>query len=168
MTALMQSMYGLLVPSNGTQSNLLSLADNDLLKIANELNTIFRGEFNIELPEIVVVGSQSSGKSSTLNGLLHMNILPTGKQIVTRTPTNMRLINWSKKTCKIEFYEFVDTANKILKTFELNPALITEEETNQIQDYIKVLTNKYAGDKKNIVDSPIRMNIYSNGCMVRM
>jgi len=154
-------MYGIFSPVNGTQSNLLSLADNDLLKIANELNTIFRGDFDIELPEIIVVGSQSSGKSSTLNGLLHMNILPTGKQIVTRTPTNMRLINWSKKTCKIEFYEFVDETNKVIKTFELNPTSISEEETTAIQEYIVVLTNKYAGVKKNIVDSPIRMNIYS-------
>lgn len=161
MSALVQSVYSLISSPGDTQSNLLSLADNDLLKVANELNTIFGGEFDIQLPEIVVVGSQSSGKSSTLNGLLNMNILPTGKQIVTRTPTNMRLINWTKKVCKIEFYEYVETMEKTLKTFELNPTLQTESETEQIQNYILTLTKRYAGEKKNIVDKPIRMNIYS-------
>jgi len=162
MTHLVKSVYDMLTATQSlSHSNLLSLADNELLKVANELNTIFDKEFDIALPEIVVVGSQSSGKSSTLNGLINMNILPTGKQIVTRTPTNIRLVKREKKECSIEFYEYDGGETKILKTFNLDPHKPDTVTTTQIQEYIMVLTNGYAGNQKNIVDKPIRMNIYS-------
>lgn len=162
MSHLVKSVYDMLTSTPSlSQSNLLSLADNDLLKVANELNTIFDKQFDITLPEIVVVGSQSSGKSSTLNGLINMDILPTGKQIVTRTPTNIRLVNHEKKECCVEFYEYDGGETRILKTFNLDPNKPDAGKTTQIQQYITILTSKYAGDQKNIVDRPIRMNIYS-------
>ena len=54
-------------------------------------------ESAIHVPKLVVVGSQSSGKSSLLNGILSFDLLPTGKNMVTRTPLHMELIP-SKKT----------------------------------------------------------------------
>lgn len=41
---------------------------------------------HIERPQLVVVGTQSSGKSSVLNSLIQSDILPTGQNMVTRTP----------------------------------------------------------------------------------
>lgn len=161
MDSIIQNVYGLFKSDGGSGSNLLSLADNELLKVINELNTIFKGDFDIELPEIVIVGSQSSGKSTTINRLIDMSILPTGKHIVTRTPTNIRLINWSKNSCKVEFYEFVNSSDKTLKVFTLDPKSPEESTIRQIQKYIVFLTDKYAGKQKNVVDEPIRMNIHS-------
>jgi len=47
----------------------------------------------IDLPQIVVVGSQSSGKSSVLESLVGRDFLPRGSGIVTRRPLILQLIN---------------------------------------------------------------------------
>ena len=44
-----------------------------------------------EVPRLVVVGTQSSGKSSLLNGIMGADILPLGEQMVTRAPLNLQL-----------------------------------------------------------------------------
>lgn len=49
----------------------------------------------IDLPQIVVVGSQSSGKSSVLESLVGRDFLPRGSGIVTRRPLILQLINTS-------------------------------------------------------------------------
>lgn len=59
-----------------------------MLRIANTLSGIFNtvspsGGSRLrepELPRLVVVGTQSSGKSSLLNGFLAADILPLGEQ----------------------------------------------------------------------------------------
>ena len=51
--------------------------DKDILNIGNVLNSIFVNRNDIEIPKLVVIGSQSSGKSSILNSILGMDILPT-------------------------------------------------------------------------------------------
>jgi dynamin 1-like protein len=35
---------------------------------------------------------------------------------------------------------------------------------NEVRNNITVLTDKVAGDKKNIVDKPIVLNVYSHSC----
>jgi dynamin 1-like protein len=45
----------------------------------------------LELPQIVVVGSQSSGKSSVLEALVGRDFLPRGSGIVTRRPLVLQL-----------------------------------------------------------------------------
>jgi GTP-binding protein EngB required for normal cell division len=47
----------------------------------------------IDLPQIVVVGSQSSGKSSVLESLVGRDFLPRGSGIVTRRPLILQLVN---------------------------------------------------------------------------
>jgi len=68
----------------------------DLLKVVNKLqdlvfNTI--GNDSLDLPQIVVVGSQSSGKSSVLENIVGRDFLPRGSGIVTRRPLILQLIN---------------------------------------------------------------------------
>ena len=46
---------------------------------------------NIELPQIVVVGSQSAGKSSVLESIVGRDFLPRGSGIVTRCPLILNL-----------------------------------------------------------------------------
>ena len=54
------------------------------LKLVNELHDV--GLEGIELPRIVVFGMQSSGKSSLLNAITGLDLMPTGGEMVTRAP----------------------------------------------------------------------------------
>ena len=45
-----------------------------------------------ELPQIVVVGGQSSGKSSVLEAIVGRDFLPRGTGIVTRRPLLLQLV----------------------------------------------------------------------------
>ncbi|KAF9583398.1 vacuolar protein sorting-associated protein 1, partial [Lunasporangiospora selenospora] len=47
----------------------------------------------VDLPQIVVIGSQSSGKSSVLENIVGRDFLPRGSGIVTRRPLVLQLIN---------------------------------------------------------------------------
>ena len=63
---------------------------DNFLKVINELQDVFStvgsSPDSIKLPQIVVVGSQSAGKSSVLEGIVRKNFLPRGGGIVTRRP----------------------------------------------------------------------------------
>ncbi|CAN3356453.1 vacuolar protein sorting-associated protein 1 [Diutina catenulata] len=50
----------------------------------------------VDLPQITVVGSQSSGKSSVLENIVGRDFLPRGTGIVTRRPLVLQLINRRK------------------------------------------------------------------------
>ncbi|KAJ3281876.1 vacuolar protein sorting-associated protein 1 [Borealophlyctis nickersoniae] len=70
--------------------------DSNLIKTVNKLQDAFSavGHANpIDLPQIVVIGSQSSGKSSVLENIVGRDFLPRGTGIVTRRPLVLQLIN---------------------------------------------------------------------------
>jgi dynamin 1-like protein len=70
--------------------------DTSLIKTVNRLQDAFAavGVANpIDLPQIVVIGSQSSGKSSVLENIVGRDFLPRGTGIVTRRPLVLQLIN---------------------------------------------------------------------------
>ena len=80
-----------------SNTTLTNLDDTKVIEIGKALNSIsddinLKNNDKILAPSLIVVGSQSSGKSSVLNGILSMDILPTGKSMVTRTPLNLDLI----------------------------------------------------------------------------
>ena len=64
-----------------------------LLPIINKLQDVFNtvGTETIQLPQIIVVGSQSSGKSSVLEAIVGRDFLPRGSGIVTRRPLVLQL-----------------------------------------------------------------------------
>lgn len=64
-----------------------------LLDAVHRLHAAGIEETGITLPRIVVVGEQSSGKSSLLEALIGYDILPTGGGIVTRRPLYLRLVS---------------------------------------------------------------------------
>uniref|UniRef100_A0A7N6B2Q8 Interferon-induced GTP-binding protein Mx n=1 Tax=Anabas testudineus TaxID=64144 RepID=A0A7N6B2Q8_ANATE len=68
-----------------------------LIPTINRLQEVFLtvGAEIIQLPQIVVVGSQSSGKSSVLESLVGRDFLPRGSGIVTRRPLVLQLVNVS-------------------------------------------------------------------------
>jgi dynamin 1-like protein len=60
-----------------------------LIPLISKLQEIFyrtKVPFNVEFPQIVVVGGQSSGKSSVLEAIVGRDFLPRGTNIVTRRP----------------------------------------------------------------------------------
>ncbi|CAO3633596.1 unnamed protein product [Cunninghamella echinulata] len=70
--------------------------DANLIRTVNKLQDAFAtvGVHNpVNLPQIVVIGSQSSGKSSVLENIVGHECLPRGTGIVTRRPLILQLIN---------------------------------------------------------------------------
>jgi vacuolar protein sorting-associated protein 1 len=62
---------------------------DNVINIVNKLQDVFAtiGITNpIDLPQIVVIGSQSGGKSSVLENIVGRDFLPRGTGIVTRRP----------------------------------------------------------------------------------
>lgn len=65
-----------------------------LIKVINKLQDVFSTldqDPGLKLPQIIVVGEQSSGKSSVLESLVRRNFLPRGTGIVTRCPLVLQL-----------------------------------------------------------------------------
>ncbi|CCM05028.1 uncharacterized protein FIBRA_07228 [Fibroporia radiculosa] len=70
---------------------------SEIVGVINKLQDVFSAvgssASQIDLPQICVLGSQSSGKSSVLENLVGRDFLPRGTGIVTRRPLVLQLIN---------------------------------------------------------------------------
>lgn len=152
-SGVVQSLY------SSDQFDLLG-QDKEILNIGNVLNSIFINRSNIDIPKLVVVGSQSSGKSSILNSILGMDILPTGSNMVTRGPLQLELIQ-TKKDIKACFGEYLESNWITLNEIEIDYPSPSSEQKMEIRTTIKQLTNQYAGDRMNITETPIYLRIYS-------
>lgn len=68
-----------------------------LIEVINRLHDVFSSTptlgNELEIPQIVVIGSQSSGKSSILENIVGFEFLPRGTDIVTRCPIVLQLFN---------------------------------------------------------------------------
>ena len=65
-----------------------------LIPLINKLQEVFartKVKHDVSLPQIVVIGGQSSGKSSVLESIVGIDLLPRGTNIVTRRPTILQL-----------------------------------------------------------------------------
>ena len=109
--------------------------DKEILAIGNVLNSIFVNRDNISIPQLVTIGSQSSGKSSILNSILGIDILPTGSNMVTRTPLQLELIQ-SIKDVKA-FGEYVSGDQVVLNQLIFN-ILIQLQSKKMIYYYDKI------------------------------
>ncbi|XP_008292929.1 dynamin-1-like protein isoform X2 [Stegastes partitus] len=132
-----------------------------LIPVINKLQDVFNtvGADIIQLPQIVVVGTQSSGKSSVLESLVGRDILPRGTGIVTRRPLILQLVHIepedSRKASEEngidgeEWGKFLHTKNKIYTDFE------------EIRQEIETETERISGNNKGISDEPIHLKIFS-------
>jgi len=154
-------------PDDGS-IGLRALGSAEILKISNALNGIFasaksNGQDMVlpELPQIVVIGGQSSGKSSLLNGIMSADILPLGEQMVTRTPLHLQLVNHAEGM-RAEFGEYQGGgtwhADMTLQLTDPNPS---PDEIRAIRNQIDVCTEQRAGKLKGISTVPIFLKIYS-------
>ena len=123
----------------------MMLLTRKMIEIRSLLQTIGQSE-SLTLPSIVVVGSQSSGKSSVLEAIVGHEFLPKGSNMVTRRPIELTLINTPK--AHAEYGEF--------------PALGLGKITDfgQIQKTLTDL-NLAVPEKECVSDDPIQLRIYS-------
>ncbi len=116
-----------------------------MIEIRSLLQTIGQSE-SLTLPSIVVVGSQSSGKSSVLEAIVGHEFLPKGSNMVTRRPIELTLVNTPKSHA--EYGEF--------------PALGLGKITDfsQIQKTLTDL-NLAVPEQQCVSDDPIQLRISS-------
>lgn len=119
-----------------------------LLDAIDRLRQLKVMQEGIQLPTIVVVGDQSSGKSSVLESLAGIS-LPRGQGICTRVPLIMRLQNHPSLSAPELHLEYKD---KKVDTSELG-----------IPDAINAATNEIAGSGKGICSTPLTLVVKKNG-----
>ena len=145
---------------DNSETNILS--NKEILKIASILNSNYIDNNLVELPKLVVVGTQSSGKSSLLNALIGIEILPVGKSMTTRTPLHLDLISSTNQESRLEFGYYNNlhwiTEKKIIITYPL----LTQEQKEQITHEIEFQTNSKAGSELNINSNPIYIKVYAS------
>ncbi|KAF3022922.1 hypothetical protein G7054_g14805 [Neopestalotiopsis clavispora] len=145
------------------------ISDPALIKLVNKLQDVFAtvGVNNpIDLPQIVVVGSQSSGKSSVLENIVGRDFLPRGSGIVTRRPLVLQLINRapSGQSNGVK-EELVDSTDKAANQDEWGEFLHVPGQKfydfNKIRDEISRETEAKVGRNAGISPAPINLRIYS-------
>ncbi|KAL8740230.1 MAG: hypothetical protein Q9190_007046 [Brigantiaea leucoxantha] len=148
----------------------INVNDPGLITLVNKLQDVFTtvGVQNpIDLPQIAVVGSQSSGKSSVLENIVGRDFLPRGTGIVTRRPLILQLINRSgpnphqvngvngeiktsdKESNSEEWGEFLHIPGQKFYDF------------NKIREEIVKETESKTGRNAGISPAPINLRIYS-------
>ena len=126
-----------------------------LIPTINKLQDVFHtiGESPIDLPQIVVIGSQSSGKSSVLESIVGRDFLPRGSGIVTRRPLVLQLHNTAHAVAEggaaEEWGEFLHLQGQRFTDFDAIRTEIARE------------TDEVTGTNKGISPHPINLAIYS-------
>ncbi|KAI1005577.1 Vacuolar protein sorting-associated protein 1 [Podosphaera aphanis] len=145
------------------------ISDPGLITLVNKLQDVFTtvGVQNpIDLPQIVVVGSQSSGKSSVLENIVGRDFLPRGTGIVTRRPLVLQLINRQAAIKKDGVAEKISSgADKEANVDEWGEFLHIPGQKfydfNKIRDEIVKETEAKTGRNAGISPAPINLRIYS-------
>lgn len=134
-------------------SNFTGSSLRHLVNLVDELRDIGLNKY-INLPRICVAGTQSSGKSSVLEGIIGLDFLPRGDGIVTRRPIEFRLsmLRGDDETEEVKPYIIFDGNDEKFFDFE------------RAREHIQQLTNIRAGQNKGIVDDPIVLSVFSPDC----
>uniref|UniRef100_A0A8C7ZI28 Dynamin-1-like protein n=1 Tax=Oryzias sinensis TaxID=183150 RepID=A0A8C7ZI28_9TELE len=125
-----------------------------LIPTINRLQEVFQtvGTEIVQLPQIVVVGTQSSGKSSVLESLVGRDFLPRGSGIVTRRPLVLQLVNVAPQQERLK-----NEHGKQIMT----RSMITQFDFLEIRKEIEAETERTSGDNKGITCEPIYLKIFS-------
>ncbi|KAL4181949.1 hypothetical protein AMTRI_Chr12g240000 [Amborella trichopoda] len=126
-----------------------------VIPIVNKLQDIFAqlgGNSTIDLPQVAVVGSQSSGKSSVLEALVGRDFLPRGNEICTRRPLVLQLVHNIKDSQ--EWGEFLHLPKKQFYDFS--------EIRREIEEFgVQAETDREVGANKGVSDKQIRLKVFS-------
>ncbi|KAF8340528.1 P-loop containing nucleoside triphosphate hydrolase protein [Cantharellus anzutake] len=132
------------------ETNTLMHLTRKLIEIRSVLLSIDQSD-TLKLPSIVVIGSQSSGKSSVLEAIVGHQFLPKGDNMVTRRPIELTLIHTPAKP-----------GQEMPREYGEFPAL----QTGKIYDFShiqKTLTdmNLAVPSEEAVSDKPIDLRIHS-------
>ncbi|CAF1440165.1 unnamed protein product [Rotaria sordida] len=119
-----------------------------LLLAIDKMRELLHGE-KVALPEIVVVGDQSVGKSSVLEAISGIQ-LPRAQNICTRCPLELRM-----KTAKDEEYAII--RGSVDSTMEKRI-----DDLTKIADEVSRLTSEIAGKGANVSSNPIYLTVYKH------
>ncbi|KAG2396215.1 Dynamin-related protein [Vigna angularis] len=127
---------------------------SSVISLVNRLQDIFArvgSQSTIDLPQVAVVGSQSSGKSSVLEALVGRDFLPRGNDICTRRPLVLQLVQTKRKpdAPDDEYGEFLHLPGRKFHDF------------SDIRREIQAETDREAGGNKGVSDKQIRLKIFS-------
>ncbi|KAJ5641935.1 Vacuolar protein sorting-associated protein 1 [Penicillium lividum] len=145
----------------------INVNDPSLISLVNKLQDVFStvGVHNpIDLPQIAVVGSQSSGKSSVLENIVGRDFLPRGSGIVTRRPLILQLINkpasnQSNGDTKLETTDSESNIDEYGEFLHLPGEKFFD--FNKIREEIVRETESKVGKNAGISPVPINLRIYS-------
>jgi dynamin-like GTPase MGM1, mitochondrial len=116
-----------------------------MIEIRSILQTVGQGNA-LTLPSIVVIGSQSSGKSSVLEAIVGHEFLPKGSNMVTRRPIELTLVN--TPNAHAEYGEFPSLGLGKITDFSHIQRTLTE-------------LNLAVPDSECVSDDPIQLRISS-------
>ncbi|RZB63283.1 Dynamin-related protein 3A isoform B [Glycine soja] len=140
------------VPSPSAASTATAPLGSSVISLVNRLQDIFArvgSQSTIDLPQVAVVGSQSSGKSSVLEALVGRDFLPRGNDICTRRPLVLQLVQTKRKPDNDEYGEFLHLPGRKFHDF------------SEIRREIQAETDREAGGNKGVSDKQIRLKIFS-------
>ncbi|KAI6684403.1 hypothetical protein NL676_030316 [Syzygium grande] len=120
-----------------------------LLDAVDKLRNLNVMKEGIPLPTIVVVGDQSSGKSSVLESLASIS-LPRGQGMCTRVPLVMRL----QGRCPADSPEL---------HLEFNGKIVNVDDEDHVSDAIVSATDEIAGSGKGISNAPLTLVVKKDG-----
>ncbi|KAF2762841.1 hypothetical protein EJ05DRAFT_447272 [Pseudovirgaria hyperparasitica] len=123
----------------------MMLLTKKMIEIRSLLQTVGQSE-TLTLPSIVVIGSQSSGKSSVLEAIVGHEFLPKGHNMVTRRPIELTLVNTPE--AKAEYGEFPALGLGKLTDFTVIQRTLTD-------------LNLAVPAEQCVTDDPIQLRIYS-------
>ncbi|CAD7959888.1 unnamed protein product [Amoebophrya sp. A25] len=127
------------------------LYDNlkQLIKVVDDLRDVGLQQY-IDLPRIVAIGSQSSGKSSVIESIAGYDFLPRGDGLCTRRPLELRMKHLNPADYPGEVaYAIFERTKKKFTNFD------------QVREEIERETDMIAGKNKAIVDDPIKLEIHA-------
>nr|XP_027202792.1 dynamin-A-like [Dermatophagoides pteronyssinus] len=134
---------------NNTQST--TSLYNNIRNVINLIDNLSDAGINkyIALPRIVVVGTQSAGKSSVIESIVGYDFLPRGDGVVTRRPLELRLAH---------------RPNTVLTASFPNNSPEKFSNLAQVKNKIQQYTDEIAGKNKGIVSEPLVLNISGPEC----
>lgn len=135
--------------------------DDALIAIADKVNLLcgqYQELTNLSASRVVVTGTQSSGKSTVVNRLIGFDALPTGRDIVTRTPIYIKLIHDELTHPKLVLY--LPKGDLREHVYEITLDQHPQQKLEQFRNKLMELTTIVAGNNKNISETPICLNIY--------
>jgi len=158
---MMQSLFGTFWDS--AEPTATNLSDPTVLTVGNTIKAVLQHvPTQVRIPQMVTVGSQSSGKSSVINNILSMDLLPTGKNMVTRTPLRLELLQTETTDGRVEFGGYSEEAAWVVEySVTITLPVPNGKEIGRIREKIEQLTIQYAGQGQNITDREIHIRLYS-------